>query len=99
MANPYVNKVILGSETLIDLTGDDVTRADVANGVKFHLPSGEATTGTASGAQTQTKTATPSLSSQTITPDAGYLLSQVTVAAVPVTRTDNAAGGVTVQIC
>lgn len=44
--NQYVNKVIYGGETLIDLTQDDVTRASVANGIKFHLPSGEATTGT-----------------------------------------------------
>jgi len=45
-SNQYVNKVIYGGETLIDLTQDDVTRASVANGIKFHLPSGEATTGT-----------------------------------------------------
>ena len=44
--NQYVNKVIYGGETLIDLTQDDVTRASVASGIKFHLPSGEATTGT-----------------------------------------------------
>ena len=44
--NEYVNKVIYGGETLIDLTQDDVTRASVANGIKFHLPTGEATTGT-----------------------------------------------------
>ena len=44
--NQYVNKVIYGGETLIDLTQDDVTRASVANGIKFHLPTGEATTGT-----------------------------------------------------
>ena len=44
--NQYINKVIYGGETLIDLTQDDVTRASVASGIKFHLPSGEATTGT-----------------------------------------------------
>lgn len=33
--------------------------------------------------QTQTKTATPSESTQTITPDSGYLLSQVTVNPIP----------------
>jgi hypothetical protein len=32
MANQYKNKVIYGGETLIDLTNDDVTRADVASG-------------------------------------------------------------------
>ena len=46
MANQYKNKVIYGGQTLIDLTGDDVTRADVASGKKFHLPTGEMTTGT-----------------------------------------------------
>ena len=46
MANQYKNKVIYGGEVLIDLTQDDVTRADVAAGKKFHLPTGETTTGT-----------------------------------------------------
>lgn len=46
MANTYKNKVIYGGQTLIDLTGDDVTRADVAAGKQFHLPTGEITTGT-----------------------------------------------------
>lgn len=46
MANQYINKVIYGGETLIDLTQDDVTRADVLSGKKFHLPTGESTTGT-----------------------------------------------------
>lgn len=46
MPNQYVNKVIYGGNTLIDLTNDDVTAADVASGKKFHLPSGEAGTGT-----------------------------------------------------
>jgi len=45
-SNQYINKVIYGGDTLIDLTIDDVTRASVLSGIKFHLPSGEATTGT-----------------------------------------------------
>lgn len=46
-SNQYVNKVVLADgTTLIDLTGDDVTRASVLAGMKFHLPSGEGTTGT-----------------------------------------------------
>lgn len=44
-----VNKVILGSETLLDLTGDTATAADVAEGKTFHLASGVQTVGTASG--------------------------------------------------
>lgn len=38
--NQYVNKVIYGGQTLIDLTGDDVTASSVLSGIKFHLPSG-----------------------------------------------------------
>lgn len=47
----------------------------------------------------QAKTATPTFSAQTITPDDGYThLSQVTVSAITVTYSDNAAGGKTVTI-
>lgn len=46
MPNLYVNKVIYGGNTLIDLTPDTVTPADVLKNVKFHLPSGESGTGT-----------------------------------------------------
>ena len=41
-----INKVIYGGDTLIDLTGDTVTPADVQRGKTFHLPSGAAGTGT-----------------------------------------------------
>lgn len=46
MANEYTNKVILGSEVLIDLTGDDIAASDVLAGKKAHLPSGEPIVGT-----------------------------------------------------
>ena len=49
MANEYANKVVVNDTTLIDLTSDTVTAADVAQGVTFHLPSGAPATGTASG--------------------------------------------------
>lgn len=58
-------------------------------------------TGTYSGEAitAQSKSATPSWSSQTIQPDTGYdYLSAVTVAAIPITYSDNSAGGVTVTI-
>lgn len=44
MAN-YINKVIYGGDTLIDLTQDDVSSDKVLAGVYFHLPSGERTVG------------------------------------------------------
>lgn len=47
----------------------------------------------------QAKTATPSWSQQVITPDNNYdYLSQVTVSAIPIVYSDNAAGGKTVTI-
>ena len=192
--NQYVNKVVYGGNTLIDLTGDDVQASDVLSGKKFHLPSGAQGTGTCdydadtsdatavaaeilatktaykngqkltgtmpnrggvtgtiatkagtysiqqgyhdgsgtvgidateqakiiadniregvtilgvegtmSGSEdvhAQAKTVTPSTTQQTVTPDTPTYnyLSQVTVAAIPYTETDNAAGGKTVTI-
>lgn len=44
--NQYVNKVIYGSQTLIDLTGDDVLASDVLVGKKTHGPDGAPIIGT-----------------------------------------------------
>lgn len=44
--NQYINKVIYGGQTLLDLTVDDVAASDVLSGKKFHLPSGAPGTGT-----------------------------------------------------
>lgn len=41
MANEYVNKVIYGGTTLIDLTSDTAVAADVQSGKYFHLKTGE----------------------------------------------------------
>lgn len=49
MPNPCKNKVVYNGTTLIDLTADTVTAADVAQGKTFHLPSGAPATGTATG--------------------------------------------------
>lgn len=51
------------------------------------------------GVKPQSKTVTPSFEEQVILPDAGYThLSQVTVAAITISITDNSAGGKTVTI-
>lgn len=192
--NQYFNKIIVGTETKLDLTGDTITAADLKKGVKAHDKSGapivgtndfdvnsqdataavaeiltgktayvrgEKLTGTmpnngavtgkiatkagkytvpmgfhdgsgevsidadeqakiiggnikqgitilgvegtlepSSDMKIQTnKNVTPTFESQSITPDADYdYLAQVTVAAIPVTETDNAAGGKTLTI-
>ena len=58
--------------------------------------------GTMSGtedAMPQAKTVTPSSTEQVVLPDEGYnYLSQVTVAAIPYTESENTAGGITVTI-
>lgn len=47
----------------------------------------------------ETKTVTPTFATQTTTPGTGYnYISQVTVNPIPVTETDNSAGGVTVTV-
>ena len=192
MANQYVNKVIYGSRTLIDLTGDTVQADKILSGYTAHDKSGAPVTGSsdfdvnsqdgtaavaeiltgktayargtkltgtmpnrgsvngtisaADGSYTipmgfhdgsgsvaidsteqdkivpgniksgveilgvtgtysgeaitaQSKSVTPSTSAQTVQPDSGYdYLSAVTVAAIPYTESDNAAGGKTVTI-
>ena len=51
------------------------------------------------GANPQAKTVTPTTAQQVILPDEGYnYLSQVTVAAIPYSESDNSAGGKTVTI-
>ena len=45
-SNQYVNKVVLGSEALIDLTADTITPSDLASGVTAHDASGAPITGT-----------------------------------------------------
>ena len=192
MANEYVNKVIYGNRTLIDLTGDTVQADKILSGYTAHDKSGAPVTGScnfdvnsqdgtaavaeiltgktayargtkltgtmpnrgsvngtinaADGSYTipmgfhdgsgsvaidgteqakivpgniksgveilgvtgtysgeaitaQSKSVTPSTAAQTVQPDSGYdYLSAVTVAAIPYTESDNAAGGKTVTI-
>lgn len=58
---PEYNKISFNGKT-IDLTGDTVTAADVANGKKFHLPSGVVATGTLSFINCYSGTTEPSSS-------------------------------------
>ena len=51
-----VSKVAYDGHTLIDLTGDTATAADVATGKTFHLANGVKTTGTNTGGITPTGT-------------------------------------------
>ena len=46
MPNTYINKVVYGTDTLIDLTSDTATAADVINSKYFHLKTGERVQGT-----------------------------------------------------
>lgn len=193
MANQYVNKVVVGGETKLDLTSDTVVPEKLAQGVKAHDKSGAPIVGTntfdadtsdatASAAEIlngktayvagnkitgtmpnkgavngeisekdanftiptgfhdgsgkvgisatektklipanikqgitvlgvvgsyggeeiksqANKNVVPRFTEQVVTPDNGFdYLSQVTVAAIPVTETDNAAGGVTLTV-
>lgn len=193
MANQYINKIVVGGETKLDLTGDTVVPEKLAKGYKAHDKSGAPIVGTntfdadtsdatAAAAEildgktayvagnkiagtmpnkgavageigdkdadytvpagfhdgsgkvsikaaekakliaeniktgisilgvvgsyggeeikSQTnKDVVPKFAEQVVTPDSGFdYLSQVTVAAIPVTETDNAAGGITVTV-
>lgn len=44
--NQHINKVVFGNTTLIDLTADTITAADLAEGVTAHDASGAVVTGT-----------------------------------------------------
>lgn len=46
MPNQYVNKVVYGGQTLIDLTADTITASDLASGVTAHDKSGATIAGT-----------------------------------------------------
>ena len=75
------------------LCRDGSDNVKICQAVVLHVRGGEAVKAQAN------KNVTPSFAEQVVTPDETYdYLSQVTVAAIPVTYTDNAAGGQTLQI-
>lgn len=80
-----VSKVILNGQTLIDVTEDTVASNNLLQGNQATGADGQKVSGAyvAPTFSTQSKTATPSETSQSILPDAGYdALSQVTVNAI-----------------
>ena len=69
---------------------------NIKSGVELLGVTGEYT---GEGVSAQSKNATPYLTAQTILPDSGYdYLSQVSIAAITITETDNSAGGKTITI-
>ena len=58
--NPYVNKVVYGNNTLIDLSSDTVTADKVLTGYTAHDASGASITGTAGASVTGTNLTIPS---------------------------------------
>lgn len=72
-----------------------IIASNIKNGVEILGVTGSYT---GEGVPTQSKTATPYTTSQTILPDAGYNLSQVTVNAIKYVESSNSAGGITVTI-
>lgn len=61
-----INKVTQNDNTLIDLTLDTATAADVVSGVTFHLANGEQATGTRPATQAYVATATTSSRAKSI---------------------------------
>lgn len=80
MANEYVNKVVLGSSTLIDLTADTVTAATLMQGYTAHAADGSTIVGTVPSGTAGTPTATKGAVSNhavsvtpSVTNTAGYI--------------------------
>lgn len=85
-----------GKVAIAEAEKEKLIAANIKQGITLLGVPGEYT---GEGATLQSKTATPSMTEQTIQPDEGYDgLASVVVEAIPYTETENAAGGTTVTI-
>ena len=85
-------KVSISSTEQAKIIGSNIRQGVTILGVQGEMSGSE-------DVHAQSKTATPTFAQQTISPDTGYThLTSVTVNAIPVTYSDNAAGGKTVTI-
>ena len=66
--NPYVNKVTIGNQTVLDLTGDTVDAAHLAKGYTAHDMAGESIVGTMEAGGRG-----PTPAELTLTGDCGYM--------------------------
>jgi hypothetical protein len=82
--NPYVNKVVYGDTTLIDISDTTATADKIIQGYTAYGADGRKITGTTPQVHNQKKTVTPADDAQIVAVDSGYTgLSQVTVEAIP----------------
>lgn len=82
--NPYVNKVVYGGTTLIDISDSTATADKIIQGSTAYGADGRKITGTAPQVNNQSKSVIPSDDPQIIAADSGYTgLSTVTVEAIP----------------
>lgn len=63
--NPYVNKVVYGNQTVMDITDTTATEGDVANGAVFYKANGARSVGTATPSAPEWGDITGTLSDQT----------------------------------
>ena len=82
--NPYVNKVVYGDTTLIDISDTTATADKIIEGYTAYGADGRKITGVAAQVHNQSKSVIPADNQQIIEMDSGYTgLSRVVVEAIP----------------